>query len=409
MKLIKLVLHYSNVSYTQALVTQVPDCVVIDAKGDYIKVNEEEVIFIENEGFTRNWNKALRLVWERDWDWAWLANNDIKLNHPESFFLKIEEAIAKDKNIKMASGAFNASWENCRPVFTTQPYYTHGVEFTAPFLHREILERFNLFPEIIKNGFGIDLIYSHYLKQLNYNAIVAPEASFYHYGSESGAEVFGSKENYINQGFKELFEHVDFFRKTMNRTEVLNTIIETRGYKTYCEVGYGFGDNFNSINCETKICVDPFTSAEGVIKQTSSLFFDTTSLTFDIIFIDGDHRAPHVFADYYFALKKLNKNGCIVFHDVNPPSAWHTRDISHFYATGGEWCGEAYLGFLKATHANSRDFFTLGDDFGVGVIDFSKERKYKLLPLPSSYEEFSKNRREYLNLILPNELISKLK
>lgn len=409
MKLLKLILHYSKLEYTQYLVSQVPDSVVIDAKGDYISIAKEEVIKIKNEGFSKNWNKALQLVWERDWDWVWMANNDIYLKNPETFFDLIKKEAQKDENIKMLSGSFNASWENCQVTDNKTPFYTHGVEFTAPFLHRSILARFGLFNEIIKNGFGIDLIYADYIQQLFYAAKVVPEAEFFHYGSASGVEIYGDKNKYFEASFAELFEHVNKFTKKMNRTEVLNTIIKERKYKSYCEVGYGFGDNFKNIDCENKICVDPFTTADLAIKQTSALFFDTTALTFDIIFIDGDHRSAHVFADYYFALKKLNKNGCIVFHDVNPPSAWHTRDYSHFAANGGEWCGDAYLGFIKATHANAREFFTIGSDFGVGVIDFAKERKNENLPLPSSYEEFSKNRREYLNLILPNELIEKLK
>jgi hypothetical protein len=409
MRLLKLILHYSRIDYTHSLVSQIPDCIVFDARGDYFSLCKEEVITIENKGFTKNWNTAIRKVWNRDWDWIWLANNDIVLKEPQTFFNYIQEAAAKDQNIKMISGAFNSKWENCQVRKTNKDfYYTHGVEFTAPFLHRSVFERFGLFPEEITNGFGIDLIYSDYFTQVGYSAVVVPQAEFYHYESVSGEEVFGTKEKYLEQGFSELFKYVDNYRKKMNRTEVLNTIIKERKYKTYCEIGYGFGDNFNKIECETKICVDPFQDNDILVKQTSSLFFDTTSFFFDIIFIDGDHRSAHVFTDYYFSLKRLNKGGIIAFHDVNPPTAWHVRDFSDFAAKGGEWCGDAYKGFIKATHTTSANFFTVGSDFGIGIIDFKKERNFEILPIPKSYEEFSRKRGEYLRLILPTELTKML-
>lgn len=407
-KLIKLILHYSRLDLTQSLVAQVPDSIVIDAKGDYIKISNEEVIKINNNGFSQNWNKALHIIWDRDWDWCWLANNDIILKTP-NFFEIIQKELQQYENIVMASAIFNAAWENCRPSVIKKTYFTHGVEFTAPFLHRKIIERSNFFDIDIKNGFGIDLIYAHNIKLLDYQAIVIPEAEFYHYGSASGAEVFGNIDNYLQQGFNELFAFIDKKTKEMNRTEVINTIIKTRNYKSYCEIGYGFGENYNAIDCEKKICVDPFTTANEPLKMTSSLFFDTCKDFFDIIFIDGDHRSPHVFADYYFACKKINKKGCIVFHDVNPPTEWHTRDYSSFASHGGEWCGDAYLGFIKSVNANKSEFYTIGSDFGIGIIDFAKERTRDLLPMPANFKEFAKNRRDYLNLITPDELIKELK
>jgi hypothetical protein len=62
MRLLKLILHYSRIDYTHNLVSQIPDCIIFDARGDYFKLCKEKVITIENKGFAKNWNTAIRKV-----------------------------------------------------------------------------------------------------------------------------------------------------------------------------------------------------------------------------------------------------------------------------------------------------------------------------------------------------------
>ena len=45
----------------------------------------------------------------------------------------------------------------------------------------------------------------------------------------------------------------------MNRTEIINRLIEKSNYKNYLEIGLDNPDNnYNHIVCENKECVDPF-------------------------------------------------------------------------------------------------------------------------------------------------------
>jgi hypothetical protein len=51
-------------------------------------------------------------------------------------------------------------------------------------------------------------------------------------------------------------------------------------------------------------------------NQDSEVFFGNGGETYDFIFIDGDHSYEGVKADYINALKILNKNGYLAFHDI---------------------------------------------------------------------------------------------
>jgi hypothetical protein len=53
-------------------------------------------------------------------------------------------------------------------------------------------------------------------------------------------------------------------------------------------------------------------------NTTTDNFFNQNQNTFDIIFIDGDHRIEQVKIDFENSLKVLNKFGIIIFHDTDP-------------------------------------------------------------------------------------------
>jgi len=101
------------------------------------------------------------------------------------------------------------------------------------------------------------------------------------------------------------------------RTDLINYFIKLFNYKSYLEIGVmHVGKNFNKIECEDKVGVDP--NGKTTFTGTSDEFFQQNEEKFDIIFIDGLHEATQVKRDILNSLKHLNKNGTIVCHDVSP-------------------------------------------------------------------------------------------
>ena len=118
----------------------------------------------------------------------------------------------------------------------------------------------------------------------------------------------------------------------INRTKEINRIIKENGYTSYLEIGLGNGANFQDIDTELKIGVDPeydmvkfahLRSDGKLASVTSDEFFfrlgiEEPQLKFDLIFIDGLHHADQVERDIINAWNCLNKGGQIIIHDVKP-------------------------------------------------------------------------------------------
>ena len=400
--ILKLILNHKSTEYTQSLLKQVPDAVVIDASGDFTfpeGFDKKNYIKIKNHGFTANWNTAIRKVQDREWTHICLMNNDIVINTPD-FFEKLQKIADEHPEIGILSAAFNSPYEQCNPHYATGLREVVNVEFTAPIIRRDVLDIAGGFPEEIVHGWGVDFVYCEYVKQLNYKIAVYYDCIFQHIGGRSAEKEFGSTEAYIEIASKEFYDISVNLKKDITRTFIINELIKERGYSNYLEIGYGDGANWKAVNCAKKTCVDPFRNYHDVVMKISDEFFREAIIKgtkYDIIFIDGDHREEYVDRDSENALKCLKDGGAIIWHDVNPPSEWHTRPIEQFGAFE-EWCGTAYRSFLKFRNKKPFKFFALAPDFGIGVM--LKEQIDTPLPgLEISWKEFDKNRREYLNLI----------
>jgi len=108
----------------------------------------------------------------------------------------------------------------------------------------------------------------------------------------------------------------------MNRTEIINALIEKHDYKSFLEIGVNNGINMKGVECKDKIGVDPAPTPEGEAytthKMTSDDYFLTNVRKFYIIFVDGLHHADQVYKDIKNGLDHLNKGGAIVCHDMSP-------------------------------------------------------------------------------------------
>ena len=130
-----------------------------------------------------------------------------------------------------------------------------------------------------------------------------------------------------------------------DHTDILNFLIEKKGYKTYLEIGVGDPRvNFSLVQCEEKYGVDPYYDYDDVprlndelaqeidmlvkYRMTSDEFFSRLDddTKFDLIFIDGLHVEEQCDRDIQNALSHLSENGTIIVHDTNPYAKEHAEE-----------------------------------------------------------------------------------
>lgn len=215
----------------------------------------------------------------------------------------------------------------------------------------------------------------------------------------------------------------------MNRTEVIQRILDRKNAPAYLEIGAGDGGNFFRIRARQKVVVDPrFTFSKlnrirwniqnldnvgaTYCECTSDGYFSTVSsaLRFDVVFIDGLHTYAQSLRDVLNSLKALNENGIILLHDCNPPhpSAAHPAISSQHAAElkpsgwTGEWCGDVWktICFLRNKRTDL-NVFVLDCDYGIGIVTKGKpEAPLDLGKEPDAltYEDLARDRTNFLNL-----------
>jgi hypothetical protein len=163
------------------------------------------------------------------------------------------------------------------------------------------------------------------------------------------------------------------------RAEIINHLIQCRAYKRYLEIGVrNPADNFNHICCALKYSVDPgveFFENPVDFKQTSDVFFEKnkefiSNTSFDVIFIDGLHRADQCWRDICHAEEVLAPGGCIIVHDVLPPSEDFAREsFARSFEANTRWNGTTWKAFYKYQCEGKWSTYIVNSDWGVGIID----------------------------------------
>lgn len=188
----------------------------------------------------------------------------------------------------------------------------------------------------------------------------------------------------------------------MNRTHIINLLINKIGATRYLEIGVSAGENFEAVRCKHKVGVDPEPTTPATLHMTSDDFFIQNKETFDVIFINGLHHADQVFTDIENALAVLNEDGYIVCHDMNPIQEIHQQ----IPFQGGHWNGDCWRALykLRCDYNNIR-VQTVDTDEGCAVIR-RREGGEKLAlhrsdlhPDKITYKSFDNNRHNILNLI----------
>ena len=206
----------------------------------------------------------------------------------------------------------------------------------------------------------------------------------------------------------------------MTRIDVINTLIRKYGYGTYLEIGVrNHRDCFDHIIAQHKTGVDPGyenpTEQYHYKTESDGFFHDLTAgltkfppdMKWDIVFIDGLHTAEQVERDVLNSLNHLAVGGTIVMHDCSPPSEIVARETYHpDWPHTGDWAGTVWKAFYKFRHTRpDLAMWCVDDDYGVGIIQRGSNGMAPGDNPYYSYEIMNARRREYLNLITPEEFL----
>lgn len=188
--------------------------------------------------------------------------------------------------------------------------------------------------------------------------------------------------------------------------ERINRIITETEAKSYLEIGYGDGVNFDKIECSSKKAVDPCLESKIVNKNLGTYIDNIDSDTFykennedwathDVVFIDGLHHADQVRKDIINAMKCNAK--AIIIHDTIP----HSKEMQEVPRIQKEWAGDvwrAVVGFIESYPDVNVE--TYRSDYGLSVIypEGKKLRKH-FENMEMTYEVFKENEVELLNIV----------
>ena len=154
----------------------------------------------------------------------------------------------------------------------------------------------------------------------------------------------------------------------LNRWDVINILIKKNNYKSYLEVGtQDPTSNFNKIEIEHKVSIDPFPRGEVTFIGTSDEYFEsiTNDIKYDIVFIDGLHHSDQVLKDIENSLNHLSDNGIIVCHDCLPTTEHMQERNDH----GGVWLGDVWKAIAELrVDRIDLDIKVVDTDLGCGLI-----------------------------------------
>lgn len=191
----------------------------------------------------------------------------------------------------------------------------------------------------------------------------------------------------------------------MERTQIIQHLVNKCCAKKYLEIGMGPGLNFDTIRCEYKVSVDPNPTVPVTYKVTSDEFFSQNTETFDVIFIDGLHMNAQVYRDIINSLSCLSKDGYIICHDMNPMEELIQRYPQ--FKPESTWTGDCWKAWVKLkTERTDLNMVVVDVDYGCGVIS----RGYQELITVSeeyTWELLDRNRKNLLNLITLEEFFLK--
>jgi SAM-dependent methyltransferase len=190
-----------------------------------------------------------------------------------------------------------------------------------------------------------------------------------------------------------------------DHTELLNLIAKKINAKIYIEIGvFNPSHNFDHIEVEQKVGVDPDPKANATAIMTSDNFFNLFSKIggkADLVWIDGLHHKDQVRKDITNAWNILNPGGVIALHDCNPPTE-ETTCIPR--GKQREWCGDVYKAILDL----ETDHFTFDFDYGCCIIRKGEQPLEFSGPWELPWTTFDRERGSLLNLVSVDEGLARI-
>lgn len=191
----------------------------------------------------------------------------------------------------------------------------------------------------------------------------------------------------------------------MKRTDIINALIQKYDYKSYLEVGtQDPTSNFDLINAECKVSVEPYPKGEVTFVGTSDEYFESISedVKYDIIFIDGLHHDDQVLKDIENSLNHLSENGTIVCHDCLPT----TEDMQSRDDHGREWTGDVWKAIAELrVERIDLDIKVVNTEYGCGIIRRGTNIPYETSANYKSYYHYNNNKWNMLNIISTEQFI----
>ena len=168
----------------------------------------------------------------------------------------------------------------------------------------------------------------------------------------------------------------------MERSDIINTLIEKYKYSSYLEIGYGNGYTFGKIDASTKVGVDGGNGTPA-----------------------GDSVVIRLRSDDYF--KMLREGGSVVMHDCSPPNEYFQERSQSTHCTG--WTGDVWKAFVKFRATRSDlEMCVVDTDYGCGIVRVGTQETLDIdTEKDLTYNNLEENRTLWLNLIHPDEFLRK--
>ena len=124
----------------------------------------------------------------------------------------------------------------------------------------------------------------------------------------------------------------------------------------YLELGTAAGTTITSVahiisgkavGVDRKNLMDSRNKIEFYHMSTDEFFNNPPPLTYDLIFIDADHKFEQAKKDFLNAVRFLNDNGIVVIHDTYPGNADYLND---------DRCSDSYRLAWEIRTKMNRDF-----------------------------------------------------
>jgi hypothetical protein len=188
----------------------------------------------------------------------------------------------------------------------------------------------------------------------------------------------------------------------LKRYEIIQNIINKKGFKSFLEIGSFNNDTFDKIFIPNKIGVDP--QKGGNVRLTSDEFFKTNKSFFDIIFIDGLHLYEQVRKDFFNSLNFLNPGGIILIHDCLPNKY---RDQARL-RSHELWNGDVWKLIVELRTLDYLELYTIIADHGVAIV--KRGENNDILKINKdirklNYKDYFNNHVKYMNTISYEGLI----